>query len=147
MSRVRDKRPEDVEALHAVWRAAVEATHGFLSPEDLAFFSTFVREQYLPQTPLRVIEDEAGRVVGFAGTTGDMLDALFVTPAAHGRGFGHALLADAFGTGEARVDVNEQNASGRAFYARQGFELEGRSALDGSGRPYPLLHLRRRAGT
>ncbi len=41
------------------------------------------------------------------------------------------------------VDVNEQNTQALDFYLRRGFHVVGRSPLDGQGRPYPLLHLRR----
>jgi putative acetyltransferase len=44
--------------------------------------------------------------------------------------------------GELTVDVNEQNAAAVAFYQACGFVNEGRSELDESGRPYPLLHMR-----
>ena len=43
------------------------------------------------------------------------------------------------------VDVNEENAPGRKFYEALGFVLVGRSRLDDTGRPHPLLHLRREA--
>jgi putative acetyltransferase len=44
--------------------------------------------------------------------------------------------------GELTVDVNEQNTGAVAFYEACGFVVEGRSALDESGRAYPLLHMR-----
>jgi len=40
------------------------------------------------------------------------------------------------------VDVNEQNTAAVAFYKACGFVVEGRSELDDTGRPYPLLHMR-----
>jgi putative acetyltransferase len=42
------------------------------------------------------------------------------------------------------VDVNEQNDGAIGFYGHLGFEVTGRSEFDDQGRPYPLLHLRRR---
>jgi hypothetical protein len=42
------------------------------------------------------------------------------------------------------VDVNEQNGQAVGFYLRMGFATEGRSELDGMGKPYPLLHMRLR---
>ena len=45
--------------------------------------------------------------------------------------------------GVRRVDVNEQNAQAAGFYARMGFRIVSRDALDPSGRPYPILHLER----
>ena len=43
--------------------------------------------------------------------------------------------------GELNVDVNEANPGARAFYAAYGFVEVARSATDGAGRPFPLLHL------
>lgn len=55
---------------------------------------------------------------------------------------GRLLVADAIHRlGATRVDVNEQNEQALGFYRRLGFEVVGRSALDGQGRPYPLLHM------
>ncbi|NWN13392.1 GNAT family N-acetyltransferase, partial [Escherichia coli] len=76
----------------AIWRAAVDATHGFLSPEHRAEIDAIVAEQFLPQAPLWLVEDDAGLVQGFLAMDGAMIDALFVDPAAHGRGFGTALI-------------------------------------------------------
>jgi putative acetyltransferase len=47
------------------------------------------------------------------------------------------------GLGAAAVDVNEQNASAVAFYEHSGFRVVDRSAVDGMGKPFPLLHMRR----
>jgi len=44
----------------------------------------------------------------------------------------------------ASVDVNEQNQQAVGFYRRLGFEVEGRSEVDSMGKPFPLLHLRKR---
>ena len=44
--------------------------------------------------------------------------------------------------GELTVDVNEQNPAAVRFYEACGFVVEGRSELDSSGRPFPLLHMR-----
>ena len=40
------------------------------------------------------------------------------------------------------LDVNEQNLQALGFYLKQGFEVIGRSEVDGMGQPYPLLHMR-----
>lgn len=42
------------------------------------------------------------------------------------------------------VDVNDQNPGAVKFYEAMGFETIGRSAVDGDGRPFPLLHMRER---
>lgn len=42
-----------------------------------------------------------------------------------------------------KVDVNEENPEAIGFYEHFGFKLIGRSELDGSGKPYPILHMER----
>jgi putative acetyltransferase len=48
--------------------------------------------------------------------------------------------------GELTVDVNEQNPAACRFYEACGFVVVGRSELDSTGRPFPLLHMRLPAG-
>lgn len=142
----------DVDAMFRVWHDAVRATHHFLTGEDIAFYATIVREQYLPAAALTVAVDGAdggGRVVGFLGVTGAKLDALFIDPAVHGRGIGRRMVEFArAGHDFMDVDVNEANHTAHAFYERMGFVQMGRSPIDEQGRPMPLLHLRwtRRGG-
>lgn len=91
------------------------------------------------------MRDEAGRVVGFVGVEQDKVEMLFIHPAWRGRGIGSRLLKYAFNVLGARlVDVNEQNEQAVGFYLRMGFEVEGRSELDSTGKPFPLLHMRLR---
>lgn len=40
-----------------------------------------------------------------------------------------------------KVDVNEQNEQALGFYEHHGFKTIGRSELDASGKPYPILHM------
>lgn len=155
-------RARDLDALHALWLAAVRATHDFLAPGDLEFYSRLVRREYLPGAALTVARDADGAPLGFMGLTTEegappaapgcapgcalcIIDALFVDPACHRRGVGRALVAHALAQagpgGRLLVDVNEQNPGARRFYAALGFVVRGRSAYDDSGRPYPLLHL------
>lgn len=73
---------------------------------------------------------------------------LFVAEEAQGAGVGSALLASVHAdvleteASELTVDVNEDNQSGRRFYAARGFTVASRSDLDDQGRPFPILHLR-----
>ncbi|OLR90284.1 GNAT family N-acetyltransferase [Actinokineospora bangkokensis] len=137
-------RPEQHAALLRIWRAAVEATHHFLTPADVEFYAGVVAE-HLPLVPdLRVALSAAGDPVGFIGQSGGEVAMLFVDPVAHGTGVGTALLDDvARDHPVLLVDVNEQNPAARGFYESRGFTATGRSPLDGEGRPFPLVHLRR----
>ncbi|MFF2050385.1 acetyltransferase [Leifsonia sp. NPDC058194] len=144
---IRPARPDDHSALLAVWRHAVEATHHFLTADDIDWYEGMVAS-YLPQmADLRVaVVDDADTPAGFIAQDDGEIQMLFVDPARHGSGIGTALLeAVAPGHASLRVDVNEDNPSGRAFYAARGFVQTGRSVLDGEGRPFPILHLRRPA--
>ncbi len=144
MIRIRAGRPQDLPRLFEIWRRAVDATHGFVSPQHLEIIGTQVREQYLPGAVLHVAVDDNDFPLGFMGTSTGTIDSLFVDPAHHSRGIGRSLVEQAISAGRAvAVDVNEQNLGAQKFYERLGFEVVGRSELDGSGMPYPLLHLRK----
>ncbi len=143
MPRIRLSVEADVQRARAIWRAAVDATHDFLSAEHRAEIDAMIAEQFLPHAPLWLIEDDAGVVQGFLAMDGAMIDALFVDPAAHGRGFGSTLVAHALSLSpNALVDANEQADNALPFYLARGFEVIGRSESDPAGRPYPILHLR-----
>lgn len=135
---------EELEALTRLWEASVRATHDFLAPADLDFFRTLVRRDALPGTELYVLRAPDGQFTAFAGIEGEHLEMLFVAPDHRGAGLGRQLVEHLVRTRNIRtVDVNEQNAQAAGFYARLGFRVVGRDALDASGRPYPILHLAR----
>ncbi|MCG7285002.1 GNAT family N-acetyltransferase [Cellulomonas sp. ACRRI] len=141
---LRPAGPADLAALVVVWRRAVVATHDFLAPGDVDRYEGVVRAG-LPTLTVTLAERQ-GRVLGFVAVAGSRVEMLFVDPDVHGSGVGSALLRHVTaGRPVVDLDVNEQNPGARAFYARRGFVEVGRSPLDGDGRPYPLLHLRRRA--
>lgn len=146
MFEIRKSQPGDAPALAAVWRRSVQATHHFLSDHDFREIDILVSQHYLPQADLWVVADAAGAPLAFMGMSGTHVDSLFVDPAVRGKGIGKLLLAHVGQMPAAlTVDVNEQNEQAVAFYRKQGFVQTGRSATDGDGRPYPLLHLRRAA--
>lgn len=133
--------------LVAIWRSAVDATHGFLSATDRHDIEAHLASDYFPAVALSVAEID-GELVGFAGTLECGLEMLFVDAVQRGRGIGTALLSHAITERcVTRVDVNEQNALAADFYARRGFDVVGRSETDEAGRPFPLLHLRLGAST
>jgi putative acetyltransferase len=139
---LRPASPHDTEALVRVWRRAVEATHHFLAVGDVDRYEPVVRGA-LPGLAV-IVAERSGRAVGFAAAGGGRVEMLFVDPDVHGTGVGSALLARVTaGRPVVDLDVNEGNPGARAFYERRGFVVVGRSAVDGEGRPHPVLHLRR----
>ncbi|MCG7631007.1 MULTISPECIES: GNAT family N-acetyltransferase [Gordonia] len=143
--RLRQADGADTDRLVAVWRSAVEATHHFLTPADIDGFASRLARDFFPAVEL-VVAEVGGVIVGFSGTADNRLEMLFVDSAAHGRGIGTVLLDHAVErVGIDELDVNEQNPGAVEFYRRRGFDQVGRSPVDSDGRPFPLLHLRRRA--
>ena len=142
VERLASPAAHELDALTDLWERSVRATHDFLAPEDIPFFRRMVREEALSGVEeLYVIRDSGN---GFAGIGAHRLEMLFVAPSARGKGLGRELVEHvAVHCGVRRVDVNEQNAQAAGFYARMGFRVVSRDALDPSGRPYPILHLER----
>lgn len=135
--------PGEHAALLALWEASVRATHGFLSEADIAALGPLILNEYFGLVELCCLRQQEDGILAFMGTAGERLEMLFVHPAHFRRGLGARLLRHAVGClGVREVDVNEQNPGARAFYERQGFAVVSRSALDGQGRPFPLLTLR-----
>lgn len=136
----------DVPRLVEVWEASVRATHDFLSEDDIRFFRPAVRDELYGALDLACVRDTDGRLAGFVGVAAGTVEALFIHPDLRGQGAGRLLLEYAIAErGATRVDVNEQNGQAVGFYRRMGFEVEGRSALDATGKPFPLLHMRLRS--
>ena len=135
-------RSEDIDQTVEMWEASVRATHHFVAASDIEIFRPIVRE-VLPTLPVFCVRDEAGKVVGFIGVRDDDVEMLFIDPAWRGQGVGRRLMEYAIHEcGATTVDVNEQNDQALGFYLKMGFEVVGRSELDGMGKPYPLLHMR-----
>lgn len=148
--RIRPAQAREYAALVELWRRSVQATHNFLHPADLEHIYRRMPGVYLPGVrEILLIETDCGEgrhIGGFMGCNGSHVEMLFVEPELFGQGLGSALLRHARSRfGALTLDVNEQNVRALAFYQRQGFVIAGRSPLDASGRPYPLLHLAWRA--
>lgn len=144
MITIRPSKPSDLPALFTIWHDAVRATHTFLSEKDIAFYAEQVRDAYLPSCPFWVAVGSNDEPRGFLGMTGSKIDSLFIHPQHHGEGIGRALVGHAASLSQdLSVDVNEQNEGACAFYKKLGFCQIGRSELDDSGQPFPILHLAR----
>ncbi|MCB2193782.1 MAG: acetyltransferase [Deltaproteobacteria bacterium] len=142
MIRIQAVHKKQYPELLAVWEASVRATHHFLSKADIAFLKPLILERYFDAVDLRYAVDENNRVLGFVGVAEDKIEMLFIAPEHRGKGIGTLLTDHAVRQqGATRVDVNEQNPQAVGFYHHLGFRTAGRSATDGQGKPFPLLHL------
>ena len=129
-------------SLIAVWRASVEATHSFLTNDDIDRIESYMPQVMQDVEHLVIATDERGRLLGFAGVSGETIEMLFLGPHARGKGIGARLLRLALDTyGACKLDVNEQNEQARGFYEHMGFEVVGRSETDDMGDPFPILHM------
>lgn len=125
-----------------VWESSVRATHHFLKEEDIAYFKPLILNTYLDAVTLRCVRNENKKIVGFLGVAEQNLEMLFIDPDYRGKKIGKTLLEYSIGQMEViKVDVNEQNEQAVGFYEHEGFEVIGRSELDGTGKPYPILHM------
>lgn len=133
-----------------LWERSVRATHAFLTEADIVFYRPLVAE-YFQRAALElwVLTDGANVPIGLLGLEGDSIAALFMEPAHRGEGGGRRLVSHAqeLRGGALTVDVNEQNVDGRGFYEALGFAVVSRSPVDDTGRPYPILHMRRETPT
>lgn len=133
---------EDFPRVVEVWEASVRATHHFVKESDIEIFRPMVRDG-LPHIPITCMRDDKGRVAGFIGVADHKVEMLFIHPDWRGQGIGRQLLQHAVDElGAVALDVNEQNEQALGFYLRMGFEVIGRSELDSTNKPYPLLHMR-----
>ncbi len=133
---------DDYVEIVDVWEASVRATHDFLSEEDIRFFKPLILNEYLSAVAVHCVKDESGRIHGFVGVAGQGIEMLFLAPESRGRGLGKLLTNFAIATlGARRVDVNEQNPHAVGFYEHMGFTVVRRSPVDGTGKPFPLLHM------
>ncbi|HEX4957126.1 MAG TPA: acetyltransferase [Lacibacter sp.] len=134
---------EEFPELLELWEASVRATHHFLKEEDLLFFKAIIKEKELfAHVQLTVARDEQNTILGFMGVSEGNLEMLFLHPDARGKGLGKQLTQFAIEKQQVtQVDVNEQNTAALAFYERMGFKVIARSAVDGMGKPYPVLHM------
>jgi putative acetyltransferase len=136
--------PDDFARVVEVWEASVRATHDFVAEADIEEFRPMVRAALPALNQLAGIRDTDDRVAGFVAVVGGKVEMLFIHPKVRGQGVGRTLLDHAITAfGATELDVNEQNPQAVGFYRHLGFEVAGRSELDSTGKPYPILHLRR----
>ena len=133
VGRIRAYRPDDADAVVAIWQSASALAQPFLSAEFVAHVSADILTLYLPNAETFVIEAR-GDAIGFIALLGQEISGLFLEPAWHGRGLGKALVDHAVARkGALHLEVFERNAIGRRFYERYGFVETGRYTHQASG--------------
>lgn len=139
----RDATEEDHAKLLELWELSVRQTHDFLREEDIIFYKKVIGEhQVFDHVRLVCANDVKDKIIGFLGVSTDNIEMLFLDPEFIGMGIGKGLLLYAINKlGMRKVDVNEHNSQARAFYEHFGFKVMSRSELDGTGKPYPILHM------
>ncbi len=126
----------------ALWEASVRFSHTFLTEEDILFYKPLIHNTYLHNVKLFCARNEDNKIVGFLGVAKGKIEMMFVHPHYMNRGIGRRLIRYSLDKLEAtKVDVNEQNPKAQSFYEHFGFKVIGRSKLDRSGKPFPLLHM------
>ena len=133
----------EYNTLLEIWESSVRATHHFLKEEDIQFFKKIIQEKdVFSHVELSCVRDLKNNMLGFMGVSGENLEMIFIDAGFIGKGIGKMLLLHAIENLNIRkVDVNEQNESALKFYEHFGFKIISRSELDGTGKPYPILHM------
>lgn len=122
---LRAYRPEDEDALVALWHQTKRHAYPYLESEQgytLETDTVFFREQMAPRCDIWLAcEDE--RLVGFLALEGSYVDRLYVHPRRQRSGIGRALLekAKALSPQGLELHTHQQNLSACAFYERHGF--------------------------
>ena len=143
MNKIDTIQKSEYQEVVKVWEASVRATHHFLKEEDITYFKPLILNTYLDAVELRCIRNSNKKIIGFLGVAEQNLEMLFIDPNFRGQKIGKALLDYSIcHLNVIKVDVNEQNDQAVGFYKHCGFEVIGRSEVDASGKPYPILHMK-----
>jgi len=140
---IRPYRADDKSRLLLIWRAASEVGHPFFSKDQLDEQQRLVGEVYLSIAETWVAQDD-GEPVGFIGLLDSFIGGLFVSPEAHGRGIGRALIAHALERKHSlELEVYARNENAVGFYRRLGFFEVDRRPTDDNSLPFEVIRLRR----
>lgn len=144
IAEVKDRSQALLKQLLAIWQNSVEATHLFLTPDEIQEIKTYV-PQALTEVPILIIaESKDGNPVGFMGIAGQKLEMLFLSNKFRKKGIGRSLMQ--YGIKRYSINwltVNEQNPGAKKFYECLGFHVYKRTEMDEEGNPYPLLYMRK----
>lgn len=130
---IRKYADPDCDGVIEAWHAASLLATPFLSEEFMSRERGNIRTKWLPMAETWVSEVD-GVVAGFISLIGDEVGAIFVHPDHQGRGIGRELMDHAAGLRDKLLlDVFEENAIGRRFYDRYGFQFVSKHMHDDTG--------------
>lgn len=133
-----------VASLLEIWEKSVQATHAFLSEEEILKIKEYVPGAICGVETLLVLFDKGeNSPLGFMGIEGEKIEMLFLSPDARGKGFGKRLVQHGIENYSAEeVTVNEQNPKAKGFYEHLGFKTYKTSTTDEQGNPYPIAWMK-----
>ena len=139
---ITNRTPDLINPLLEVWESSVQATHLFLSGDEIKNIKEYVPQALNGIAHLVIAEDEMGRPIAFMGIEDGTLEMLFISPEEQGKGLGKRLIQYGIENyGVKQLAVNEQNPQAKGFYEHMGFQVYKRTDLDEQGNPYPLLYM------
>ena len=119
---IRPFEDRDLDAMLDCWEASSRLAHPFLSDEFIEQERRNIPEIYMPIAETWIAENN-DEIVGFVALIGSEVGAIFVHPQHHRQGAGWALMEKAKALrGDLEVEVFKENAIGRRFYDKYGFE-------------------------
>jgi len=132
----------DYPAIIELWELSVRASHLFL-PEDYLQRIKKLLPSILEAVKLfGHLDKDQKTITGFLGVSDEKIEMLFIHPDKRGQGIGTLLNKFAIEQLHTyKVDVNEQNEQAVGFYKKIGYEVVGRTEVDGLGKPFPLLQM------
>lgn len=142
---IRQYQATDLDAVLDSWDESTRLAHRFMTDDFIAQERCNIAEIYLPNTDTWVA-DVNGSVVGFIALMGNEVGALFLHSNFHGKRIGKALMDKARELhGNLVVEVFKENAIGREFYDKYGFEYLGESVHEKTRQPVLRLQYKVRA--
>lgn len=140
---VKDRTSFLINQLLDVWEDSVEATHLFLTNQEIKKIKEYVPQALKEVAHLLVIENDDNSIIAFMGIKARKLEMLFIKNDERRKGLGKRLVN--YGIENYSVNelaVNEQNFNAKEFYESMGFRTYKRTELDEQGNPYPILYMR-----
>ena len=135
--RVEERNSVLIQELVDVWESSVQATHLFLSPDEIHHIKQYVPQALTDVPILMVAENKEGKPIGFMGVADQTLEMLFISNEYRGKGLGKQFIQYAIENYAInKLTVNEQNPLAKGFYEYMGFEVYKRRALDEIHIPY-----------